>query len=81
MKIRGPGKNSNMKGHTKFLGGVVEEIEGARFSRSLLQRGVLSNCFVLDESCMRHLLKCSCHQRKRKIINYVIKYSMLCFFK
>ena len=37
-KIRGTGKNSNMRGHTKFLGGF--EKEEARFSGGLLQRGV-----------------------------------------
>ena len=39
LKIMGTGKNSNMRGHTKFLGGV-EKIEGARLSGGLLQRGV-----------------------------------------
>ena len=41
LKIRGTGKNSNMRGHTKFLGGL-EKIEGARLSGGLLQRGVFS---------------------------------------
>ena len=39
LKIWGSGKNSNMRGHTKFLGGF-EKIEGARLSGGLLQRGV-----------------------------------------
>ena len=39
LKIRGTGKNSNMRGHTKFRGGF-EKIEGARLSGGLLQRDV-----------------------------------------
>ena len=39
LKIRGTWKNSNMRGRTKFLGGLIE-IEGARLSGGLLQRGV-----------------------------------------
>ena len=42
LKIRGTGKNSNMRGHTKFLGGN-EKIERARLSGGLLQRGVKDN--------------------------------------
>ena len=50
LKIRGAGKDSNMREHTKFLGGV-EKIEGARLSGGLLQRGVkkpdkLGLCFL-----------------------------------
>ena len=40
LKIRGDWENSNMRGHTKFLGGF-EKIKGARLSGGLLQRGVL----------------------------------------
>ena len=39
LKIRGTGKNSNMRGHTKFLGGF-EKIEGGGFQGSCY-RGVL----------------------------------------
>ena len=39
LKIGGTGKNSNMRRHTKFLGGLIK-IEGARLSGGLLQRGV-----------------------------------------
>ena len=35
----GTGKNLNMRGHTKFLGGL-KKLEGARLSGGLLQRGV-----------------------------------------
>ena len=35
-------KNSNMRGHPKFLG-RFEKIEGARLSGGLLQRGVIVN--------------------------------------
>ena len=39
LKIRGTGKNSDMRGHTKFLWGF-EKIKWARLSGGLLQRGV-----------------------------------------
>ena len=42
LKIRGTGKNSNMRGHTKFLRSL--KIEGARLSGDLLQRGVGEDC-------------------------------------
>ena len=41
LKIRGTGKNSNMRGHTK-ISCEFEKIEGARLSGGLLQRGVLN---------------------------------------
>ena len=41
LKIRGTEKNSNMRGHTKFLG-EFEKNRGARLSGGLLQRGVWS---------------------------------------
>ena len=38
LKIRGDWENSNMRDHTKFIGGL--KIEGTRLSGGLLQRGV-----------------------------------------
>ena len=38
----GDWENSNMRGHTKFLGGF-RKIEGARLPGDLLQRGVTMN--------------------------------------
>ena len=45
LKIGGAGNNSNMRGHTEFLGGF-EKIEGARLSGGLLQRGVSNRPFA-----------------------------------
>ena len=40
LKIRGIWKNSYMRGHSKFLGGLRKALRGARLSGGLLQRGV-----------------------------------------
>ena len=48
LKMRGYWENSNMRGHTKFLGGL--KIEGARLSGGLLQRGVGEGCAVRGEN-------------------------------
>ena len=39
LKIRGTGKNSNMRGHTKFLG-RFEKVEGGKAFRGACYRGV-----------------------------------------
>ena len=73
LKIRGTGKNSNMRGHTKFLGGLIK-IQGERLSGGLLQRGVLQpatrvKCrFYPDSGSPITLWEMTFHSRKRHFI-------------
>ena len=45
MKIRGTGKNSNVRGHTKFLGGLKNR------GRKALRGPVTEGCFIERPGC------------------------------